>query len=90
MILDVMFPENPVALASSCRGPCGFQFPALPILMLTAIWTSRCRWPLAAATSIRSCCRSRSSWKSPWTSPSMCDKLDRLLQRPTHATEENA
>jgi DNA-binding response OmpR family regulator len=85
VILDVMFPENPVAgveLARTLR----IQFPALPILMLTAIdeqmplaFSSRDIDPkLLPVTEFL---------EKPVDFRLMCDKLDRLLQRPTHATE---
>ncbi len=85
VILDVMFPENPVAgveLARTLRD----QFPKLPILMLTAIsqqmplaFSSRDNDPkLLPVTEFL---------EKPVDFSVMCDKLDRLLQRPTFATE---
>jgi CheY-like chemotaxis protein len=85
VILDVMFPENPVAgveLARALRE----QFPKLPILMLTAIaqlmplaFSSRDIDPkLLPVTEFL---------EKPIDFRLMCDKLDRLLQRPTIATE---
>ena len=85
VILDVMFPENPVAgveLARALRS----RFPKLPILMLTAISQ---QMPLAFSS------RDIDPKLLPVTEflekpvhfSIMCDKLDRLLERPTHATE---
>jgi DNA-binding response OmpR family regulator len=87
VILDVMFPEDPVAgveLARTVRN----QFPTLPILMLTAIcqqmpleFSSRDIDPsLLPVTEFL---------EKPIDFGLLCDKLDRLLNRPTIATEEN-
>jgi DNA-binding response OmpR family regulator len=86
VILDVMFPDNPVAgieLAQEVRN----RFPELPILMLTAInqtmplaFSSRDIDPkLLPVTEFL---------EKPFDFTLLCDKLDRLLKRPTHATEE--
>ena len=88
VILDVMFPENPVAgveLARTLRN----QFPKLPILMLTAICQ---QMPLAfSSRDIDPKLLPVTEFlEKPVDFRLMCDKLDRLLQRPTIATEENA
>jgi DNA-binding response OmpR family regulator len=87
-ILDVMFPEDPVAgieLARMVRS----QFPNLPILMLTAICQEM---PLAfSSRDIDPALLPVTEFlEKPIDFRLLCDKLDRLLHRPTHATEENA
>ena len=88
VILNVMFPEDPVAgvkLARAVRN----QFPKLPILMLTAICQ---QMPLAfSSRDIDPALLPVTEFlEKPFDFSLLCDKLDRLLQRPTHATEENA
>jgi CheY-like chemotaxis protein len=88
LILDVMFPENPIAgveLAIAVRN----QFPDLPILMLTAICQAM---PLAfSSRDIDPKLLPVTEFlEKPFDFRLLCDKLDRLLQRPTHATEEGS
>ncbi len=86
VILDVMFPENPVAgveLARAVRN----EFPELPILMLTAICQ---QMPLAfSSRDIDPKLLPVTEFlEKPIDFGQLCDKLDRLLHRPTIATEE--
>jgi DNA-binding response OmpR family regulator len=88
VILDVMFPENPVAgieLARAVRS----QFPTLPILMLTAICQ---QMPLAfSSRDIDPKLLPVTEFlEKPIDFRQLCDKLDRLLKRPTIATEGEA
>jgi DNA-binding response OmpR family regulator len=85
LILDVMFPDNPIAgveLAQAVRT----QFPKLPILMLTAICQ---QMPLAfSSRDIDPALLPVTEFlEKPFDFKLLCDKLDRLLQRPTIATE---
>jgi DNA-binding response OmpR family regulator len=84
LILDVMFPEDPTAgieLAQTVR----HRYPSLPIIMLTAINQNM---PLgldrldmdAAMLAVTDFV------EKPVDFRLMCDKLDRLLHRPTFAT----
>lgn len=87
-ILDVMFPENPVAgieLARELRK----RFPKLPVVMLTAINE---KMPLGfnQADLDPSQLPVTEFLEKPIDFRLLCDKLDRLLNRPTHATELHA
>ena len=88
LILDVMFPENPIAgieLARAVRQ----QFPALPILMLTAVNQNM---PLGfSSKDIDPARRDVTEFlEKPFDFLLLCDKLDRLLHRPTIATQDDA
>ena len=88
LILDVMFPDNPVAgieLAKKVRE----RFPTLPIVMLTAIHQ---HMPLGfAAESLDPALLPVTEFlEKPIDFQLLCDKLDRLLHRPTMATQSNA
>ncbi len=85
LILDVMFPDNPVAgieLARQVRE----RFPLLPIVLLTAIHQ---HMPLGfAGASIDPASLAATDFlEKPIDFQLLCDKLDRLLHRPTMATE---
>jgi DNA-binding response OmpR family regulator len=87
VILDVMFPEDPVAgveLARTVRN----QFPTLPILMLTAI-CQQMPLELSSRDIDPSLLPVTEFLEKPIDFGLLCDKLDRLLHRPTIATEEN-
>ena len=88
VILDVMFPEDPVAgvkLARTLRQ----KFPELPILMLTAVSQ---QMPLAfSSRDIDPALLPVTEFiEKPIDFTLLCDKLDRLLNRPTIATEEHS
>ncbi len=88
LILDVMFPDNPVAgieLAKEVRA----RFPKLPIVMLTAIHQ---HMPLGfAAESLDPALLPVTEFlEKPIDFHLLCDKLDRLLNRPTMATETHS
>ena len=81
LILDVMFPENPLAgieLAQKVRR----RFPSLPILMLTAINQNM---PLGfGSKDIDPVLLDVTEFlEKPFDFSRLCDKLDRLLNRPT-------
>ena len=85
IILDVMFPENPVAgieLAKVIRR----QFPDLPILMLTGMShqmpSGFSRQDIDPAS-----LPVTEFLEKPMDFHLLCDKLDRLLHRPTMSTE---
>jgi DNA-binding response OmpR family regulator len=87
LILDVMFPENPIAgieLARAARQ----QYPKLPILMLTAVNQNM---PLGfSSADIDPTLRDMTDFlEKPFDFRLLCDKLDRLLHRPTIATQED-
>ena len=88
LILNVMFPDNPVAgieLAKQVRE----RFPTLPIVMLTAIHQ---HMPLGfTAESLDPALLPVTDFlEKPIDFHLLCDKLDRLLHRPTMATENDA
>jgi CheY-like chemotaxis protein len=85
MILDVMFPENPLAgieLAKVVRR----QFPDLPIVMVTGMSQ---QMPLGfSRQDIDPALLPVTEFlEKPIDFHLLCDKLDRLLHRPTRATE---
>ena len=83
LILDVMFPENPVAgieLAQVVRR----RYPTLPIVMLSGI---NQQMPLGFSPSdLEPALLAVTEFlEKPIDFTLLCDKLDRLLHRPTYA-----
>jgi CheY-like chemotaxis protein len=87
LILDAMFPENPMAgieLAREVR----LRFPNLPMVMVTAI---NQRMPLGfnRRDTDPASLPVAEFLEKPVDFRLLCDKLDRLLRRPTIATQEH-